>query len=374
MQYFGIWKLWWSRLSDVLLGRERHMRIRTSQMALASVLMLACMAVMYLLAQFGEADAGHVRVWMALCAAGLVVFGVLIRSGVSLRWSDPSLALPQMLYAIACDAAAFVLAEHGRGLTLPLLAVILMFGIFGLSSRQVLGVAVYALALFSAAVVYVLENPSTDESPVLFASYLFMVFSVVAATTVLTWRLGKIRDHVLLQKLRLTEALAKIQRIATRDELTGTANRRFMLEQLQQEIQRANRTGAALMVALLDIDYFKSVNDTYGHQAGDRCLQAFAQAVQASIRTTDRLARWGGEEFLILLTDTDFVLGLACLERVRAQVAQMAVAVGEVEIRVTVSIGVTQYQPGDAIEQTIDRADLALYAAKAQGRDRVVSA
>ncbi len=374
MQSLNTWRHWRTRLGNVVLGTERHMRIRTSQVGLASVLMLACMADMHLLVLHGEAHAGPVAVWTVFCTIGLVVFWVLIRSGESQRYRDPSLALPQMLYAIACDAAAFVLAEHGRGATLPLLAVILMFGIFGLSYRQVLRVAVYALALFSAAVAYVLRNPSTDEHPVLFASYLFMVFIVVTGTTILTWRLGRIRDHMRAQKIQLTKALKKIQRIATRDELTGTANRRFMLEQLQQEIQRADRTGAALMVAILDIDYFKRVNDTYGHQAGDGCLQMFAQVVQSSIRTTDRLARWGGEEFLILLTDTDFALALACLDRVRTQVAQMVVPMGEVEIRVTVSIGVTQYQAGDSIAQTIDRADLALYAAKAQGRNQVVSA
>ncbi len=374
MQRFDLWKHRLDRLRSWLLGSDPRMRIRTRQAALASALMLACMVDLYLMAYNGITNIDHVLLWMFFCTGGLVfVFG-LIRSGISLRWSDPSLTLAQMIYAIACNAAAFVLAGHGRGGSLALLAVILMFGMFGMSMRQVRVVALYAMAMFGAAVLVALEQADTDEPPALFAAYFYMVLIVLFSSTVLTRRLGQMRAHMQRQKNQLAEALEKIQRIATRDELTGTANRRCMQELMQQEIQRVQRSGAGLMVALLDIDYFKRVNDTHGHQAGDRCLQAFAQTVQSSIRSTDRLARWGGEEFLILLTDTDFALALACLERVRASVAQMVVPLDGVEIRVTVSIGVTQFQPGDTIEQTIDRADLALYAAKAQGRDRVLSA
>ncbi|WP_295958819.1 GGDEF domain-containing protein [Rhodoferax sp.] len=373
MQAFDFWISRLNRLRDALLGTDRPMRIRTSQAALASVLMFASMADLYLLAWHGLADIRHVVLWSVFCTLGLVLVFGLIRSGFSLRWSDPSLAFGQMLYAIACNAVAFVLAGHGRGISLALMAVILMFGMFGMSMRQVVMVALYAMLLFGVAMLVAMEQALTDEPAVLYAAYFFMLLIVLTSSTILTRRLGLMRAHTRKQKVQLALALKKIQLIATRDELTGTANRRFMLELMREEIQRADRSGATLMVAILDIDYFKRVNDSYGHQAGDRCLQAFARVVQSSIRTTDRLARWGGEEFLILLGDTNFALALACLERVRAQVEQAVVAMGEIEIRITVSIGVTQYQTGDSIEQTIDRADLALYAAKAQGRNQVVS-
>ncbi|WP_394790945.1 GGDEF domain-containing protein [Rhodoferax sp.] len=361
-------------LLDAVLGTDKHLRIRTSQAALASILMLACMALLYGLAAFGVADLGHVAVWSVFCTAGLLVFFYLIRSGISLRWQDPSLAFAQMLYAIACNAVAFVLAGHGRGVSLPLLAVILMFGIFGMSMRQVAAVAVYALVLFGLAIAYVLEYPSTDEQPVLYGAYLFMVLIVLSGTTFMNWRLGQIRDHMRSQKNQLTLALEKIQLIATRDELTSAVNRRHMLELLRLELQRSERTGAPLLIAVLDIDHFKRINDSYGHQAGDRALQAFVAVAQAGIRSTDTLARWGGEEFLVLLSDATMELGQVCLSRVRSQVAEMAVVYAGAEIRMTVSIGVTQHRPGEAIEKTIERADQAVYAAKAQGRDQIVTA
>ena len=373
MQRLDPWKPRLARWSDLLLGTDRHMRIRISQAALASVVMLACVATMYGIAWYGMSNLLHVEIWSAFCVLGLGLVYGLIRSGISLRWADPSLTLAQMLYALTCNAVAFVLAEHGRGITLSLLAVVLMFGMFGMSMRQVLVVALYAMVVFGTAMLVAHKQNLTDEPTVLYVAYFVMVVIVLSCTTILARRLGTMRAYMRNQKTQLAQALEKIQRIATRDELTGTANRRFMMERMHEEFQRVDRSGATLMVAILDIDYFKRVNDTYGHQAGDRCLQEFARVVQASIRATDRLARWGGEEFLVLLSDTDFALALACLERVRTQVEQAVVALGAIEIRVTVSIGVTQYQTGDSIEQTIDRADLALYAAKAQGRNQVVS-
>ena len=367
-------RTWLQRSLDGLLGVEKAMRIRTSQFVLAAVLMLACIGELYWLAAFGIANMQDVTHWSILSGAGLVLVFALIRSGFSLRWSDPSLALPQMLYAIACNAVAFVIAGDGRGGTLPLLSVILTFGMFGMSTRQVTFVGVYALVLFAWAIAYVRETMGSLVPVEIHIAYFFMLVIVVIGCSFLTWRLTNMRQHIRDQKDQLQQALEKIQRIATRDELTGTANRRFMQEQMRQEFQRSSRSGTPVMVAMLDIDYFKRVNDTYGHQAGDRSLQMFAQVVQNSLRSTDLLARWGGEEFLVLLPDTDFSYGMACLERVRTQVAETMVAFGSVEIQFTVSIGVTQYLEGDSIESTVDRADFALYAAKAQGRNQVVSA
>jgi diguanylate cyclase (GGDEF)-like protein len=127
-----------------------------------------------------------------------------------------------------------------------------------------------------------------------------------------------------------------------------------------------------LLFAILDIDHFKHVNDHYGHQAGDVALQAFASLVQSAIRGNDILARWGGEEFVILFTETDISVGLVCLERIRTQVAEAEIVVGGAFLKLTVSMGVTQYCRGETIEKAMARADAALYSAKAQGRNQIV--
>lgn len=360
------------RVGDYLLGEQKSMRIRTSQFLLAAMLMLACMGVLYFMRTVGTKGMGDVDTWALICSAGLVVFYVLIRSGFSLRMQDPSLAFFQMLFAIACNAIAFVIAGNGRGVALPILSVILMFGMFGLSMRQVMLVAVYGLALFGAAAVYTWHYVTTDEPAGIFVAYVCMLFIVLSATTFLTWRLQQMGAYMRKQKNQLALALDQIQQIATRDELTGLANRRFMLEKMREEVQRAQRTSSPLLVAMFDIDHFKRVNDKYGHQVGDRALQVFSSVVQNNLRANDTLARWGGEEFVALLTDTDVSVGKTCLERVRVKVADIAMSVGDDCLKMTVSIGTTPHRIGDTIEKTLLRADVALYAAKAQGRNQIV--
>ncbi|TXT37547.1 MAG: diguanylate cyclase [Comamonadaceae bacterium] len=363
---------WFGRGVEALLGTEKAMRIRTSQFLLAAVLMLACVGVLYFMRAAGIEGMGDVDTWAAFSCGGLVVIYALIRSGFSCRMADPSLTFVQMLYAIACNAAAFHIAGHGRGVTLPILSVILMFGMFGLSMRQVVYVALYGMILFCLSAAYALNQLSTDEPVDLFVAYIFMVFVVLSATTFLTWRLQQMSAYMRNQKNQLALALDKIQQIATCDELTGIANRRFMLEKIQDELQRAERNAQPLLLAILDIDHFKQINDKHGHPAGDLVLQAFVAVVQSAIRGNDTLARWGGEEFVILLTETDMSVGLVCLERIRAKVAEAEVLVGGLGLKLTVSIGVTQYRCGESFESTMARADSALYEAKTQGRNRLV--
>lgn len=348
------------------------MRIRTSQFLLAAMLMLACIGVLYFMRAVGIQGMGDVDTWALVCSAGLVVFYALIRSGISLRMADPSLAFYQMLFAVACNAAAFVVAGHGLGVTLPILSVVLMFGMFGLSMRQVMLVAVYALVLFGVAAVYTDRYLIIDEPAGLFLAYFFILLIVLSATTFLTWRLQQMSAHMRKQKNQLVEALDQIQIIATRDELTGLVNRRFMLDKIREEVQRAQRTSSPLLLAMLDIDHFKRINDKYGHQAGDHALQVFSATVQKNLRANDTLARWGGEEFVALLTDTDAPVGQLCLERVRAKVEEIEIPVGGGGLKITVSIGVTPLRHGETVEKTLLRADAALYRAKAQGRNQIV--
>lgn len=130
-----------------------------------------------------------------------------------------------------------------------------------------------------------------------------------------------------------------------------------------------------MCLALLDIDHFKQVNDRFGHQAGDIVLKAFADSVTAGLRGADVMARWGGEEFLLLLPDTDADEGLKCVERMRAKLADITFDEIEPGLRVTFSAGLVSYEPGVSGEAAIERADAAMYRAKQAGRNcTVVSA
>jgi diguanylate cyclase (GGDEF)-like protein/PAS domain S-box-containing protein len=165
-----------------------------------------------------------------------------------------------------------------------------------------------------------------------------------------------------------------LKRLATVDPLTGACNRRQGHVHLAAEFDRLERDGQTFAVLMLDIDHFKSINDRHGHPAGDAVLRALVQACKAALRSVDTVARWGGEEFLLVLPGTGSAAAMSVAERLRAEIAAMRVAIpGGASISLTASIGVAEPDGGDPNE-LLRRADTALYAAKTAGRNRVVAA
>ncbi|WP_190275277.1 PAS domain S-box protein [Pseudodesulfovibrio mercurii] len=161
--------------------------------------------------------------------------------------------------------------------------------------------------------------------------------------------------------------------LATTDALTGANNRHQFFALGAVEVQRAKRYALPLTVLMLDIDYFKSINDTYGHAAGDLVLKALSASVSATLRASDIFGRLGGEEFAVILPQTDIDEGAEAAERLRETLAGLAVEVGDESITFTVSMGVTRICAGDkTVEDVLNRADEALYKAKRMGRNRVV--
>jgi diguanylate cyclase (GGDEF)-like protein len=171
---------------------------------------------------------------------------------------------------------------------------------------------------------------------------------------------------------QLKEANDKILELTRTDALTQVANRRFLEERLAEMAGLAGRTGHPLSLVMADLDHFKHVNDTFGHEAGDRVLVGFARYVKNSIRVSDLVARFGGEEFVILLPETAAPQARAMAERIRKALATMDLLDGR--HFVTASFGVSQFRPQDETPEFIKRADEALYRAKQGGRNRVVVA
>lgn len=294
------------RWADWMLTTDKRQRIRLAMSGLAALLMVCCLVVMNSVAAAGLASTAEVRVWTACSVLGLIAVYAAIRSGWSRRFKDPALTLAQILYAVTCCAAAFVTAGPARGVTLPILATILMFGIFGLTTRQMLGVLMYSLVAFGLASGVVAARDEPDYPPVVAAAYVGMVVVVLLSSTFLTTRVQSTREHA----------------------------------------------------------------------AGDLVLQSFADTVRRNVRDTDVLARWGDEEFVLLLCDTPTADAVTLMERLRQAVQAMQVPVpqGGEPITVTVSIGLARHTPADPLAGTLERADRALYAAKAGGRNRVVPA
>jgi diguanylate cyclase (GGDEF)-like protein len=162
-----------------------------------------------------------------------------------------------------------------------------------------------------------------------------------------------------------------LRHLATTDPLTGAFNRRHYMDLMVREQRRADRYDTVYSVLMIDIDHFKRVNDTYGHQVGDQAIQAMADACKQLMRPTDIVARYGGEEFIITLTHTDSPGAVKVAERLRQAVSEIALATDQGTLKFTISIGVGTYAKPNRLDQIIGAADEALYAAKEGGRNRV---
>ena len=364
----------WQRLRDVILSTDPRRRTLVGMALLALLLMTASAGVMLLVAHASAAlNATAVHWWAALSVGGLAVMTAFIRSGATLALRDPSLTLPQMAWTITSGAVAYVLAGEARGLVPSVLAMILFFGTFGLTVAEVIGIGIYALVAFGCAI-GVSSRLSANASGYLDTAYALMVVILLGCCVALNLRIHRIRARLQQQREALAQALDINRELATRDELTGLINRRAMLHLMELEHRRSLRSGRPLLLAQLDIDHFKPINDQHGHSTGDRALQAFAGTVRANVRDTDVLARWGGEEFVLMLCETQLEDARELLERVRQAVEALEIPHATGTLRLTVSAGLALHLPGDTVVHTLERADQALYTAKALGRNRWVVA
>jgi diguanylate cyclase (GGDEF)-like protein len=187
----------------------------------------------------------------------------------------------------------------------------------------------------------------------------------------LRWAIHNAMEKVALRR-QIERQRRELERLATTDVLTGVYNRRVLLERLELELRRCRRYGSRLCVLLLDVDHFKRVNDTFGHLAGDSVLVALGHLLRTRVRGTDVAGRYGGEEFCVLLPETDLDPGRELAERLRQHLAAETFTAGETTFRVTCSVGVAHFHdPKQKVTDLLQAADEALYRAKQLGRNRV---
>ncbi|MEN9865229.1 MAG: hypothetical protein RL748_819 [Pseudomonadota bacterium] len=182
---------------------------------------------------------------------------------------------------------------------------------------------------------------------------------------------GKVRR--LYRSLYMVSAkIETIEESARRDELTGSFNRRYLMASLQQQKHVVDASDQSLCLAVMDLDHFKRINDEVGHLAGDEVLRQFAKLAQQNIRREDVFGRYGGEEFLLMLPGVGLLEALNTIERIRALTETKLNILAKLDRKVTVSIGLTQFIPGETVLDLFARADVAMYMAKTGGRNQVV--
>ncbi|MFY9476321.1 MAG: GGDEF domain-containing protein [Aquabacterium sp.] len=361
------------RTGDLILGTEPRQRLRIYRSLMAASVYLICIGL-----QGYACIIGFMHWSDAILLSGLIVLNVLfwygvLRSGINQRFADPALTLPQILSALTVIAGAYAVTGPVHGSTLMLLALVLVFGIFNMKAPDAKLAGIYTVLLMGLTMLIKSQSEAVHYPIHLEIAHFVLVAAIVPTISSLAAQLSNLRAKLQNQKEELTQALNRIQVLATRDELTGLYNRRHMMDVLNQHQKRLNRSGHhRFCLAIIDIDFFKRINDTYGHNVGDEVLRNFAQAAATVMRETDVVARWGGEEFLVLLNDTQPGAAAIGLERLRDHLRNVQLAANLPDLKPTFSAGLTDYALSEPLHSCIERADRALYAAKNGGRDRVV--
>jgi diguanylate cyclase (GGDEF)-like protein len=349
-------------MEEALLPREEHAGGRGALWMAGGTALLACVALLACglleLLPWSAAVEGTAGV-----ITMVVLFYLMVRTRLNQRFKDPTLATEQTAAAILFLAYFMYHAGPARNALTLFYLVVMLFGALRLSAVRLAALSVLALVAHGTVLhlSYLRDEDYMDVQAAV--TEFFVLLIALPWFAAMGGYVNRLRARVAQTNAELQAALERIRDVAVRDELTGAYNRRLLMETLAREQARASRTGAAYSVCMIDVDHFKAVNDSLGHLEGDAVLRAVAAVAARGLRALDVFGRFGGEEFLVILPDTDRAGALRVAERIRAAVAA--------ETRVTVTIGTAQ-SARDDIAAVLARADRALYDGKAAGRNRVI--
>ena len=308
------------------------------------------------------------------CIAGMLLFWFVLRNRVSEHWADPSLIFPQVLFGCMAVVLSYTLIDAARGLALLWLCLLMLFDIHRLTTRQLVIATVGSLVLMVVATLLHdrLHNTQID----LISEWISLGTGAIVMPVMrqVSLKSYQMRHQMLTQRAALARTVADLERASAHDALTGLINRHHMQTLLNEEVRRLRRTEQAFCLAIIDLDHFKQINDRYGHAVGDAVLQGFAQIAEATLPGTDRLARWGGEEFLLLMPETGLPTAQQRLDTLHQRIREHDWTILGEDLCVSFSAGLCE--PGGRVPlyRDLERADRALYKAKATGRARTVQA
>ncbi len=363
------------RIADVVLGTNPGLRSRVQLGLYPTLIYMAWCVVCVYSARVGYMSAAAARLMITLHVMGMVAFYPWVRSGRTAKLQDSGLVMPQMIWGSCLTVLGYLLNPPLRAAYLQGLCLVHLFGLFTLRPWQLVVTGGSSIVLLSVMLWVMAHQNGPAFSP---REETFKVVFACFIVGLITWMSivhSRVRGRLSLRKQALALAVSQVHELVTRDALTGLFNRKHMQELLAREHLRQLHTGQPFCVALIDLDHFKHVNDTYGHQVGDEVLRSFADAAQGTLRETDILGRWGGEEFLVLMPDTTMEPhAQVAMARLRRLMMDVCPAESAPALRVTFSAGVAAHDVAQSVEQTIASADRALYKAKRNGRNAIVLA
>src|SRR5579862_5410386 len=362
-----------SKLTVEGLSRRARQRRQIQGMIGVSYIIDAAILLVY-----AHAGTTSPTIGPAFALTGLLsvtTYILLSEAGFTERFKDHYFVAPQSIVSmIIMLAFAYIAPEVG---VMFLCTLFVVFAFSSLRSTPWQTTVIWTAMAFGLAALFLLTDKPISMPH---EAYLerFATMTVFILTIGRCMFIGifssAMRESLYKSGLALKEANKRIEELAELDDLTGSLNRRCIMRTLDEEISRAHRAGASCSIALIDLDWFKGINDTYGHPTGDEVLRTFAITVFANIRSIDRFGRYGGEEFLLVLPDTRADCAAPMIDRLRSIIAGLDWSAFSPGMRVTVSAGVATLRASETAETFLARADGALYKAKAQGRNRTSSA
>jgi diguanylate cyclase (GGDEF)-like protein len=300
---------------------------------------------------------------------------VLSESHVNDHFEDHYLTVPQSIGAITIQLGALYLAPEVGFYFACIIFVVLGFGALRMTARQTGVVWTYAAVGLTAIFVCTDKPIAMPMGTPLERNLALLCLVTALGRCAFTGLYGaSLREALYKRGNELKIAHARIEELARTDELTGVYNRRHITKALYEELAFTRRAAMPLSVALIDLDFFKRINDTYGHPAGDEVLKSVTIALSANLRGIDKIGRYGGEEFLLVLPSSTEEDSVDVVDRLRQIVAALDWSAISSDLRVTMSVGVAQVRTDEAPDEALSRADIALYKAKDAGRDTVMTA
>jgi diguanylate cyclase (GGDEF)-like protein len=313
----------------------------------------------------------HVAILTTLMWFGHSLFVLLIATNINLRFKDASLTLYQMLWVVSSLSLLMFFVEGIRPFMLMGFLVVIAFGAFRLTIKGFYGISIYTITCYLSSLYFIYQ----DRPEQVDLNHEFFVFvGFLMALTGFVYMGGEfsnLRKALGDRHRELKGAFSRIEDLAITDELTGLYNRRYLMNILTQQRALANRSRYGFVVCYIDLDHFKKVNDRYGHPFGDKVLKAFANLINASLREVDIGARLGGEEFVLILADTQLEAAHRVCQRMAQKWREYRYSEAP-ELISTLSAGITEYHSPESIEQVLERADALLYEAKNNGRNQIV--